>query len=406
MEELTEIFDSNEDVDMIYLDFSKAFDKVLHKRLLKKLWGYGIRGKVHSWIKEVLSERSQKVVINGKSSDSAKVTSGIPQGSVLGPILFLVFINDLPEVILAFIKLFADDAKVLGRVNSIMQATTVQISLDNAVDWANIWEMKYHFKKCKHLHIGNHDINFDYTMQTDTGPIVVEKVTSEKDLGVTFDQKLKFTDHINNKVNKANRNVGLIFRTFTFMNKEMFLNLYKSIVRPHLEYASTVWSPMFKKDKILIENVQRRATRLVKSIKHLPYEDRLNTLGLPSLENRRERSDMIEVYKILHDIDRVDKDKFFTLNRLAVTRGHSLKLYKKRSRLMVRANCFSNRVVDTWNSLTEDIVNAPSLNAFKSRLNRFWREHPYKFNPSCYAPARTRGFGTQNQNASEEANWA
>ena len=84
-----------------------------------------------------------------------KVTSGIPQGSVLGPILFLVFINDPPEVILAFIKLFADDAKILGRVNSIMQATTVQISLDNAVDWANIWEMKYHFKKCKHLHIGD-----------------------------------------------------------------------------------------------------------------------------------------------------------------------------------------------------------------------------------------------------------
>ena len=112
-------------------------------------------------------------------------------------------------------------------------------------------------------------------MQTDTGPIVVEKVTSEKDLGVTFDQKLKFTEHINNKVNKANRNVGLIFRTFAYMNKEMFLNLYKSIVRPHLEYASTVWSPMFKKDKILIENVQHHATRLVKSIKHLPYEDRL-----------------------------------------------------------------------------------------------------------------------------------
>ena len=95
---------------------------------------------------------------------------------------------------------------------------------------------------------------------------------------------------------------------------------------------------------------------------------------------------MIQVYKILHGIDRVDKDKFFTLNRFAATRSHSLKLYKKRSRLMVRANCFSNRIVDTLNSLTEDIVKAPSLNAFKSRLNSFWREHPYKFNPSCYAP--------------------
>ena len=219
-------------------------------------------------------------------------------------------------------------------------------------------------------------------MQTNSGEMKVQKVTSEKDLGVTFDNNLKFTDHINNKVNKANRNVDL-FRTFTFMDKDMFLSIYKSVARPHLEYASSVWSPIFKKDKILIENVQRRATRLVKCLKHLSYEDRLKTLGLPSLEYRRERSDMIQVYKIMHGIDKVDKDKFFTVNRYSATRGHSLKLFKKRSRLLVRANSFSNRGVDSWNSLTEDVVNAPSLNTFKSRLNRFWREHPYKFSPSC-----------------------
>ena len=211
MEELTEALDSNEDVNIIYLDFAKAFDKVPHKRLLKKLWGYGIRGKVHSWIKEFLTDRSQKVVIEGKSSDSANISSGIPQGSVLGPILFLIFINDLPDVILSFIKLFADDAKLFGRVNSIMQGLTVQVSLDNSVDWAKLWKMNYHFKKCKHLHVGNHDLNIEYTMQTETGEIKVEKVQSEKDLGVIFDQKLKFTEHIICKVNKANRNVGLIF---------------------------------------------------------------------------------------------------------------------------------------------------------------------------------------------------
>ena len=109
-----------------------------HKRLLKKLWGYGIQGKVHSWIKEFLTGRSQKVKIEGKSSKAAKVTSGIPQGSVLGPILFLIFINDLPDVIVSCMKLFADDAKIFGRVNSVMQATAVQNSLDNAVDWARM----------------------------------------------------------------------------------------------------------------------------------------------------------------------------------------------------------------------------------------------------------------------------
>ena len=146
MEELTEALDTSEDIDIIYLDFRKAFDKVPHKRLLKKLWGYGIQGKVHSWIKEFLTGRSQKVKIEGKSSKAAKVTSGIPQGSVLGPILFLVFINDLPDVIVSCMKLFADDAKIFGRVNSVMQATAVQNSLDNAVDWARMWKMNYHLK--------------------------------------------------------------------------------------------------------------------------------------------------------------------------------------------------------------------------------------------------------------------
>ena len=107
-------------------------------------------------------------------------------------------------------KLFAD-AKLFSRVNSLVQATTVQTSLDNAIDWAHIWDMNYHFQKCKHLHIGNHNINFEYTMQTNSGEMKVQKVTTEKDLGVTFDQNLKFTNHINKKVNKANINVGIFF---------------------------------------------------------------------------------------------------------------------------------------------------------------------------------------------------
>ena len=135
------------------------------------------------------------------------------------------------------------------------------------------------------------------------------------------------------------------------------------------------------------------------------YEERLRALGLPSLEYRRERADMIQDYKIMHGIDKIDKDKFFTMHTYGATRGHSLKLFKRRSSLLVRANSFSHRVVDNWNSLTEDIVNAPSLNAFKSRLNRFGREHPNKFSPSCYAPGqRSREDRIHHQNASEEAN--
>ena len=120
--------------------------------------------------------------------------------------------------------------------------------------------------------------------------VELEKAEKEKDLGVIIDQNLTFRDHINSKVNTANRNLGIIFRTFTYIDQEIFLNLYKSLVRPHLEYATPVWSPFYKKDEIIIENVQRRTTKLVTSCKHLPYPERLRKLGLPTLEYRREKS--------------------------------------------------------------------------------------------------------------------
>ena len=208
----------------------------------------------------------------------------------------------------------------------------------------------------------------------------IKSVESEKDLGVFIDEKLNFRDHITKKVNIANRNLGIIFRSFTYMDKEMFLNLYKSMVRPHIEYTTQVWSPQYKRDKITLE----RATRLVKCIKHLSYSERLKALGLPTLEYRRERADMIQVYKILHDIDKADSEKLFQMAAYTSTRGHPLKLFKKRCRLNLRKNYFSQRVIDQWNGLPINLVTAPSLNAFKSRLNKFWKDHPFKFRAACY----------------------
>ena len=145
--------DRGEDVDVIYLDFAKAFDKVPHKRLLRKLSGYGIKGKVYNWIKEFLSNRKQRVVINRTKSEWRKVTSGIPQGSVLGPILFLIFINDMPEVLNCCIKLFADDAKLYSPIKEENDRIRMQVGLKNAEEWAKIWKMFFHIKKCKYLHI-------------------------------------------------------------------------------------------------------------------------------------------------------------------------------------------------------------------------------------------------------------
>ena len=156
------------------------------------------------------------------------------------------------------------------------------------------WAMKYNLEL-----VGHNETGYTYTMQTYDGTHPIEKVANEKDLGVIIDSKLTFRDHITSKVNLANRNLGI------------FLTLYKSLVRPHLEYATVVWSPLYKKDRIAIENVQRRATRLVRACKNLSYPERLRKLGLPTLEYRRQTADMVQVYKILNDIDKVDKANCF-----------------------------------------------------------------------------------------------
>ena len=160
------------------------------------------------------------------------------------------------------------------------------------------------------------------------------------------------------------------------MNEEMFCTLYKSLVRPHLEYASPVCSPRLKKDQIAIENVQRRATKMIQKIKNCPYNERLRSLGLPSLEYRRERADMVQVYRIFSGIDNLSVDRFFPRvdqsqnENMRRTRSHSKKIFKTRCKTELRKSTFSQRVVNAWNSLPENIVTAPSLNTFKSRLNK------------------------------------
>ena len=160
----------------------------------------------------------------------------------------------------------------------------------------------------------------------------------------------------------------------------MLLILYQSLVRPHLEYANTAWTTTNKKERITIENVQRRATKLLPSTKQLSYPERLKKLGLPSLQYRRLRSDMVKTYKIIYNIDKIECRDIFPLNNTQ-TRGNSLKIYKRFSRTNIRKYHFSQRVVDSWNNLPEDIVTASSVNSFKNKLNVYWKFLPMKFTP-------------------------
>ena len=199
--------------------------------------------------------------------------------------------------------------------------------------------------------------------------------------GVTFDRTSRFDNHILNCVNKASRMLGLLKHTFTFMDKEMFLPLYKTLIRPHLEYATVAWSPFLKKDIFLIENVQSRATKLVKSIRNLSYEERMKRLGLPALRYRQARNDVIQVFKIMQRTDKLDVNTFFKMSTEMRTGGHSFKIVKQQNITTQRANVFSQQVIIPWNSLPTECVNSGILIKFKSSLNDAWKDQPLKF--SC-----------------------
>ena len=375
----SEAIDIGVPVDAIYLDFAKAFDTVPHHRLITKLMGYGVQDKIVQWIQAFLQDRRQCVSINGIKSEWAPVTSGIPQGSVLGPCLFVIFINDLPDVTHSMAQMFADDTKVFRQIHEQADQQVLQDDIDNLSHWSDTWQLRFNAKKCKVLHIGRNNPQHQYSMYVKGEKEFLEVTELEKDLGVNVDPELKFSRHIEVQVNKANKILGMIRRSYEFIDADTMKRLFTALVRPHLEYSNVAWSPRLVKDKKLIEGVQRRATKLVPELKELPYEERLEKMKLPSLCFRRARGDMIEAYKYTHD--------FYTVNEGLLqrddntsTRGHNFKLKKRYCRTATRHNFFSFRVVDSWNQLPSSVVNAPSLNSFKSRLDKVWSHHAYTTN--------------------------
>jgi len=378
MEELTTLIDNKNDIDIIYLDFSKAFDSVPHERLILKLKSYGITGFVLQWIESFLKDRVQRVRVGRDQSGSKDVISGIPQGSILGPILFTIFINDLPDVIQSYIKIFADDTKIF---NSPQNSNIIQQDLNSLQQWSDTWQLKFNANKCKVLHIGKQNPCNSYYMQDNDSQSIINSCSSEKDLGVTFDSDFTFDVHINTAINKANKMLGVIRRVFSFIDKESFLNLYKSLVRPHLEYGNIIWYPFLKRQSAAIERVQRRSTKLIPELKHLSYTERLAALRLPSLKTRRIRGDLIQTFKIFRQIDDLDVNKFFTTNQCNITRNPLDKIFIQHCRTNLRKYSFTNRVAPLWNKLPDHVKLSPNLNTFKSLVDeqKFLKDILYDF---------------------------
>ena len=364
-------YDKHGAVDIIYLDFRKAFDLVPHKKLLLKIKAHGIDGNVLKWIEEWLTERKQRVVINGIKSSYVPVTSGVPQGSVLGPILFLIYINDLDANVINNIAKFADDTKISGIADNLESCESIQNDLNNITEWSTTWGMEFNVEKCKTLHIGNKNINFPYNMGGNNLSVTAE----QKDLGIIVDNKLKFSKQCVEASKKANKMLGFIARTFEYRSKDIILPLYKSLVRPHLEYAVQCWSPHYVKDITVLERVQRRATKLIPAIRNLPYSTRLQRLHLHSLELRRIRGQMIEVFKILNGFD--EAENLIVRSSNSVTRTNGYKLRGIRFKTDIAKKNFSNRIVNAWNLLPASVVSSDSINQFKNRLDKFFESDKF-----------------------------
>ena len=373
LEQWTAILDEGHGLDIVFLDYQKAFDSVPHRRLLKKLNNYGIKGKLLMWLKDFLSDRMQQVTVGNSCSEWGRVTSGVPQGSVLGPVLFLLYVNELPTLVRSHIKLFADDAKIYRALTSPQDAEILQADINALEKWSDEWLLKFNPQKCQVMHCGSANSNTKYVMKEGNGKERRLSVTSvEKDLGVYVTDNLKPTIHCQKASNKAMSALRRLKMTFDRLTIANFKILYITYIRPHLEHGIQAVGPYMSKDFKALEKVQRRATKMVSQIKHLSYEERLRKLKLPSIEKRILRGDLIETYKILTGKINLDPDQFFELNRQERTRGHSMKLLKRRSRQISRLKFFANRVVTPWNELPQDVVSADSINAFKNRLDDHW----------------------------------
>ena len=293
IQEIAPKLSKGEQVDVILLHFAKAFDKVPHSRLLYKLDYYGVRGKTNTWIKAFLTDRKQQVLLEGTHSNRADVLSGVPQGTVLGPLLFLAYINDLPDSLRSSdARLFADDSLLYRTVNGAKDNALLQEDLSALEEWERIWQMSFNPSKCSVIRIttGRRKKKVYHSSYTLHGQ-KLEVVDSSKYLGVKVTSDLTWSSHIADVAGKANRSLGFLRRIFKQCTKEVKAATYSTMVRPVLDYASSVWDPHLQSDIKTLEQVQRRAARYVCNdyTTHTPgcVTAMVVDIGWESLQDRR-----------------------------------------------------------------------------------------------------------------------
>ena len=336
------MLDNKKAVDVLYLDLQKAFDKIPHSQLhYKLLHQFGIAGPLLRWLQDYTTGRRQKVRVGSALSKWRPVTSGVPQGSVLGPLLFIMYMNDIDEaganVRSCNLYKFADDTKLLctegGDDN---RRAVLQGAINELAEWSVKWMMPFIIKKTKVVHFALSQATSASPPPFRMGSDDLQYSTCEKDLGVLVDERLSFASHFEHLQRKGMSMCGWIKRVYRSRKPEVLLPLYKAVVRPILEYATPVWSPIDRKAIEKLERVQRHFTKMLVGMNTLSYGQRLEALGLkPTLESRRQYFDMVEVYRILAGEIGTKKQYFLLANEVSARpqRGHKLTLLYTKSGL-------------------------------------------------------------------------
>jgi hypothetical protein len=319
-----------------------------------------------NWIAAFLNSRFQCVVVEHCNSEWLPVLSGIPQGTVIGPLLFILFIDDIGVICSGSIthKLF--DIKLYSTIYNNLDNVSLQAAFNLLHEWYCKWQLSVNVAKCHILHIGKSNHHYSYFFNG----CKINDACVVSDLGIEIDSSLKYDVHINKIVGKAYSRVGVLFKGFTTRNITFLRKAFLTYVRPVLEYASNVWSPYLIKHINALEKVQKHFTKRIPSLSHLTYPERLAALDIEPLELRRLKSDLVFYYKCFHDLVALPSCEYFTMsNFTSQTRTGGNRLFRPLCSTRIYENDFFNRCISCWNLLPPAIVNASSISCFKRLLS-------------------------------------
>nr|VZI32895.1 unnamed protein product [Spirometra erinaceieuropaei] len=372
LEHWTRAVDRGDMVHVIYIDFKLAFDSVPQHRLLCKLSRSGVRGKLLMWIRSFLIGRSQAVHVSDQQSAEIAFRSGVPQGSVLGPTWFLVYVNDCANELNCDVALFADDINIWSTIQSEVDEARLQTNLDHLEQWSKDWLLPFNVNKCNFLRVGRTSFP-NHTVFRLTDKALTQGVDAQKDLGAWIKTSLKPSLQCSKVAKSAMSILYLVKWAFSYFDEDCFAKVFQTFVRPHLEFAIQAWRPWTAKVFGILEKVQRRATKLVSGQWSLPYETRLANPALFPLSYRQLRGDLIQAFRIMRNQGCcLASGDFFELPTTTNLRGHPIKLRVTGAQLDTRKFFYSNRVAAAWNALPEDVLMSAYVDTFKRRQDHHW----------------------------------